>query len=125
MTLLFSSRALIIKVNRDAAPSLSIPKLFVTEDGYPWHQLYNRLRAIKKRHPRELVIHIGAEMGIPWHTISAAIDTAAFELPADSYDDRAAFLRARPEHWNAPLVGLEPPPSPPALFSEVVFVVPE
>ncbi len=124
LTVLITSKGFVVKQQAELTtePDKPIYKRMVTENGkhvmdYDYATLYDRLMAKKRQYPDETTINIGAEMTIPWHIIARTIDATRVQLQKDSYEEMAAYMKAKPK--------LDAQHRPLPLFPAVVFVVAE
>lgn len=66
-----------------------------TLQAYDWRQLYNSLVELKRAHPDEQVIHVGADPNIPYAAVVRLFDVSRSKLERDHYDAVAAFWGAK------------------------------
>jgi len=87
----------------------------VKEEDYDYPAVYSKLVEIKKKHPNETSINIGAESDINWAYVARMVDASRNLLEKEKYTDLGEFSKAKE--------ALDEQGKPKLLFPQVVFVV--
>jgi len=95
-------------------------KLFENADGtkeedYDFPSVYTKLVEIKKKHPNETSVNIGAESDINWAYVARLVDASRNVLEKDKYTTLVDYAKAKE--------ALDEQGKPKLLFPQVVFVV--
>ncbi len=58
-------------------------------DRYDWPALYNTMREVKKRYPKETLVTLTADAAVPYHELMRAMDVLRYELEGRVEDTRS------------------------------------
>jgi len=81
---------------------------------YNFRELYNTLVQVKKNYPKETVVNLTADAGIPYVVLVQVMDAVRYVREKDSYSTSAEFFDAEPKVEAA---------APVALFSDPVLAI--
>jgi len=95
-------------------------KMFEADDGtkyedYDYPAVYSKLMEIKKKHPTEIAVNLGAESDIAWSFVARLVDANRAQLEKDKYTTMSDYAKAKE--------ALDEQGKPKLLFPQVVFVV--
>ncbi len=143
LTVLLTPKGFRIKQTQEVAGAdadqLIEKKAFADKDGkvgeptYDYMTLYQKLAAIKKAHPDEVSINIGADVScdppITWEYVARTMDaTRTFLTAFKDRDARPMPITEKfqtPEEYGIAIEALDDQSKPRMLFPQVVFVVGE
>lgn len=124
LTVILTSKGIQVKQTAEVAAGDADVKFdkksFEAEDGtkyedYDYPSVYTKLMEIKKKHPTEVAVNLGAESDINWSYVARLVDATRNQLEKDKYTTIADYAKAKE--------ALDDQGKPKLLFPQVVFVV--